>query len=185
MEDREFIQAMLEKGNEAKQKVLSEFANLTLIQLNWKSSPESWSIGQCLDHLLVSNLQYFPILKKIAEGRYKMRFWERNSPFSRIFGHMIAEATQEKVKKKMKTPKVFHPSESQVDAGIIERFLKHLDTLMAYTAACSKEDLDMTRITSPVSKFITYSLRHTFQILYPHLHRHINQGLKVKSFMIA
>lgn len=181
MKDPEFINQLLESGRLAKQRAQSEFAGLGLEQLNWKPSPESWSIGQCLDHLLVSDMLYFPTFKKIAEGKFKNSWWEKWSPLSGLFGRMLVHVTGEKVKKKIRTARVLNPSMGNIDHGIHDRFQKHLDTFLAYTAVFSNEDLDKIRITSPVSKLITYSLRHALQMLYQHLHRHINQGIKVNS----
>src|SRR5262245_30576853 len=58
MKDALFIQQMIERGKEAGDKVRTELEGLTSSQLNWKSAPESWSIGQCLDHLIVSDCLY-------------------------------------------------------------------------------------------------------------------------------
>ena len=77
MKDALFIQQMLEKGKEAGKKVKTEFIDFSLYQLNWKPSPESWSIGQCLDHLIIADCLYFPALKKIAERKFEMTAWEK------------------------------------------------------------------------------------------------------------
>ena len=66
MKDIAFIIDMLQKGKDAKDTVKIEFSNIRLEQLNWKPSPDQWSIGQCLDHLLVFDSSYFPPLKNIA-----------------------------------------------------------------------------------------------------------------------
>ena len=105
-----------------------------------------------------------------------MTRWERISPFSSFFGRMLTDQVKENVRRKLKAPSVFTPSSSTIDQGIHERFQKHLDSLIAYVAASSLEDLDQTKLTSPVSKLITYNLRHTFLLLTEHLHRHLNQA---------
>jgi hypothetical protein len=180
MKDALFIERMLQKGKEAHEKVNAEFSGISLHQLNWKPDEDSWSIGQCLDHLIVADCLYFPALKRIAAGKFEMSFWEKWNPFSILFGRMLVNQLQEKVKKPTKAPKVFIPSSGQIDIGVIERFHKHLDTLMEYIAACKTIDLDKTHITSPVSKFITYSLRNAITILIQHEHRHINQAMRLK-----
>ena len=45
MTDAAFIETILQKGKEAKEKVIHEFSDISLEQLNWKPSPESWSIA--------------------------------------------------------------------------------------------------------------------------------------------
>jgi uncharacterized damage-inducible protein DinB len=180
MKDVVFIKEMLQRGKEAKDKVIVEFSDITLQQLNWKPAPGSWSIGQCLDHLVISDSSYFPALKKIAEGKYKMTIWERWSPFSAICGRILVDKLQEQVKKKMKAPKVFLPSVSNSDIGILQRFHQCHDIFMNYIAVCDKTDLDRTIITSPSIKFVTYSLRNAIRLLIQHQHRHINQAIRVK-----
>jgi uncharacterized damage-inducible protein DinB len=181
MKDVLFIEEMLKKGKDAGEKAKNEFSGLSLQQLNWKPSPENWSIGQCLDHLVVSDCLYFPALKKIAAGSYEMTAWEKWNPLNVLFGRMLAHQLQENVKKKVKAPEVFAPEPGNINTGILERFQKHLDTLLEYIAACEKVDLDKTHITSPVSKFVTYSLQNAIIILIQHEHRHINQAIKIKK----
>ncbi|MEO7984034.1 MAG: DinB family protein [Bacteroidota bacterium] len=181
MKDGDFILDMLQKGTVAGEKVKTEFSHLSSEQLNWKPSRESWSIAQCLDHLVISDCSYFPIFKKITSHQFEMNFWENWSPFGGLFGKILATQVNENPRKKLKSPKIFIPEHSHIDAGILERFHKHLDSLLEYIAGCSYLDLDKTHITSPVSKFITYSLRNCITLLIQHEHRHINQAIKVKA----
>jgi hypothetical protein len=181
MKDVLFIENLIERGKVAGEKVKAEFGGLALEQLNWKPAPESWSIGQCLDHLIVTDCLYFPSLKTISEGNYSITRWQRWSPFSSLFGKILVNQLQEKAKSKVKTAKIFYPSSSEINEGIFDRFHKHLDTLIEYITACKEVDLDKINITSPVSTFITYNLRHAFMILIQHEHRHINQAVRVKG----
>ena len=181
MKDVPFINKMLVKGQEAGVKVKKEFSNMSLEQLNWKPSPESWSVGQCLDHLIVTDCLYFPTFKRIAENKYNMTSWQRWNPLSGLFGKILVSQLQENAKRKVNTAKIFSPSASQIDAGIMERFHKHLDSLLEYIGAFHNTELDRIIIASPASKFITYSLRNAVTLLVQHEHRHINQALKVKS----
>ena len=43
------------------EKVGSTFGKLSAEQINWKPNAKSWSIGQCFEHLIVTNELYFPI----------------------------------------------------------------------------------------------------------------------------
>lgn len=185
MKDPRFIELMVIKGEEAREKVKKEFHGLSSEQLNKKPAPDAWSIGQCLDHLVTSDCLYFPVLKKIASGHYQMSFWEKWNPLSTFFGNMLAQQLQENVKKKVKAPKIFAPSPGIIDTGIVERFHKHLDTLLEYINACRSTDLDKTFITSPVSGIVTYNLRNAIKILIQHEHRHINQAIRIKKMIPA
>ena len=39
------------------------FGQLSADQLNWKPSKEEWSIGQCFDHLIISNRPFLTIIE--------------------------------------------------------------------------------------------------------------------------
>lgn len=181
MKDPIFINTIIKKGKEAKEKVSREFSVITLEQLNWKTFVESWSIAQCLQHLIASHNSYFPDLKKITEGDYRMDFWEKYSPFTSMFGRLFKDQLQEQVKRKISAPKKIRPSASKMQTEIIEDYHKNLDTFLQYISACQNTDLDKTIIKSPIIAIITYSLRDVFQFLIQHEHRHINQAIRVKA----
>lgn len=181
MKDPGFIQRIIQRLNEADERVNDKFSTLTLTQLNWKPGPESWSIGQCLDHLIISDCAYFSVLRSIVNKQYEMSRWEKWNPFSGFFGKMLVSQLQENVTKKLNAPRAFIPSESNIDVGVLDRFHKHLDTLRNCITGCQHADLDKTYITSPAIKFVTYSLRNALTILAQHEHRHINQAISVKA----
>ena len=181
MTDEVFIKTILQKGKEAKDKVKLEFSDISLEQLNWKPSPESWSIAQCLEHLIISDSSYFSDLKKITEGTFKMNFWERYSPLSGICGRILKDQLQEQVKKKMTAPEKLQPNTSEKNLAFIEKFHKNWDIFLEYVSNCRNVDIDKTIITSPIIRIVTYSLRDALYFLVQHEHRHINQAIRVKA----
>lgn len=181
MTDEAFIKTILQKGKEAKDKVRLAFSGISSVQLNWKPSAESWSIAQCLDHLIVADGVYFSDLKKITERTYKMTFLEKYSPFSRICGRILKNRLQEQIGKKMTAPKKIQPSASEMKIEVIESYHKNLDTFLAYVSNCQNIDIDKTIITSPLISIVTYCLRDALYFLIQHEHRHINQAIRVQS----
>jgi len=181
MIDEVFIKTILQKVKDAKDKVSFEFSDITLEQLNWKPSPGSWSIAQCLEHLVISDSCYFPNLKKITEGSFKMSFWERYSPFTGLCGRLMKDRLQEQVKKKMIAPKKIQPQTPDENPDLIENYRKNLDTFLNYISNCKNVDIDKTIITSPIMRIVTYSLRDALSFLVHHEHRHINQAIRVKA----
>ena len=59
-----------------------KFQSLSSTQLNWKPSENEWSIGQCLDHLIVSNTTYFPTFEKVLHGKYRLGFLQKINQIS-------------------------------------------------------------------------------------------------------
>ncbi|MGQ0737876.1 MAG: DinB family protein [Bacteroidota bacterium] len=71
MKDEAFINQLLQKGREAKEKISLNFSVISLEQLNWQPASTSWSIAQCLGHLIVSHSVYFNDLEKITKRKYR------------------------------------------------------------------------------------------------------------------
>ena len=55
-------------------RVEDNFSMLTYDELNWKPAPERWSIAQHLDHLILVNSSYFPVIERINDGSYVRPF---------------------------------------------------------------------------------------------------------------
>ena len=165
MKDEVFISTILQKGDEAKIKVNAEFSGISLEQLNWKPAPESWSIGQCLHHLMVSHISYSPVLDKITGGVYKMGFWERYSPFTALSGRLLKDQIQEQPKRKFKAPSKIRPSTSELKGEVIKDYFENLDSFLDKISNCRSVDLDTVVIMSPTIRFVTYTLRDAFIFL--------------------
>lgn len=163
--------------------VQRNFADLTEQQLNWKPSPEKWSIAQCLHHLIVSNTTYFTTLQKVASGRHTNSFYQNIKFISRFFGNYLIKETGPVVSKPMKNPPAFAPSQSHLPATIVADFLKHQQQLIPLLEKLHKTDLNKTVISSPALAIITYTLTHLLIILAGHELRHLQQAKRVKDIL--
>lgn len=162
------------------------FGALSPAQLNWKPSPEKWSVGQCLDHLVVIHGLYFPLLERLAlpDGRdggdVTPSLWERLSPFSGVFGRFLMEAMSPQNPKKTKTPKKSEPSHSEIPGDIVERFRAHQEELVEHLRSLPPSiDPERTIITSPLLGLVTYSLDDCLSIFVLHGQRHFGQASRV------
>jgi hypothetical protein len=162
------------------EQVARHFGNLDERQLNWKPAAKSWSIAQCLDHLITINSLYFPVFEKMRSADVSASIRERYSPFSGFFGRYLIRILSPEYGKKTKTSKKAYPSNSSIDAGIAERFAEHQEKLSDHILKISPEfDLKTTIITSPLMSFVTYSLDDCLTILAVHEERHLLQAKRV------
>ncbi|MBI4852063.1 MAG: DinB family protein [Acidobacteria bacterium] len=168
---------LLAKFQNTTNQVVSSFQNLTPNQINWKPSANEWSVGQCIDHLIVTNSCYFPVLEKVLNGE-KKTFWEKLPFLPNFFGNMLLGFLEDD-KKKLKAPKAFEPSQSSVDTDVISKLRESQTKLEKLIQKTSHLELDKTIITSPVSPIVTYSLLHAYNILTTHDNRHFEQALRV------
>lgn len=153
------------------------FGELSSKQINWKPDAESWSVGQCFEHLIKSNELYFQDFDKIAEGIRRNSFYENYSPLSGFFGKLIANALKKDNQKTKTIPQAVPPSE--IDSQIIEKFAAHQADLIEKIAAMKNVDWRKIKLTSPFLKIATYNLSDTFQIIIEHEKRHFRQAERV------
>lgn len=157
--------------------VRNTFGGLSAEQLNWKPAAESWSVGQCLDHLVKSNEEFYPELDKLAAGTRKNTFWQSWSPLSGIAGGFLV-ATLKKDGQKVKTNEKMTPP-SGISGDIVERFGKHQSELIEKLRASSSTEWRKVVLTSPFVKIMTYRMDVGLEAVIEHEKRHVRQAKRV------
>lgn len=160
--------------------VSETFGVLTIEQLNWKPAEKSWSIGQCLDHLILTNEQFYPEFDKLAAGTRQNSFWENYSPFTGFFGRFLIKAVTEDSKKAKAPSKSIVPP-SEIPADIVERFERNVAEVNQKVEACATADREKTVVTSPFLVVMTYNLDDAYTVLVEHTKRHIRQAKRVMA----
>jgi len=159
--------------------VRAAFGGLDSEQLNRKADEQSWSVAQCLDHLITINSLYFPIFETLRSGKPVNTFLEKYSPLSGFFGRYLIKAMMPENPKKIKTSPKAYPSSSEIGSDIVDRFEDHNGKLADHIGGISPEvDLN-TIITSPLAGFVTYSLDDCLTMLVVHEQRHVLQAKRV------
>lgn len=159
--------------------VRDNFGGLSSEQLNWKPAPESWSVGQCLDHLIKSNEEFYPELDKLAAGTRKNTLWQSVSPLSGIAGAFLV-STLKKDSQKVKTNQKMTPP-SDIPSDIVERFSEHQSQFIEKIRSASDADWHKTVLTSPFVKIMTYRMDVGLTALIEHEKRHVRQAKRVTA----
>ena len=154
------------------------FGGLTTEQLNWKPAEKSWSVGQCFEHLIKTNEQFYPEFEKLAGGGRTNSFFENYSPLTGFFGRFLIKAVSEDSKKaKAPSKKIVPPSD--IDGDIITRFASHIGEVNRKVESCADADRKKTVVTSPFLAVFTYSLDDAYTVLVEHTKRHYRQAERV------
>lgn len=155
---------------------LLKFKDLTESELNWKPNPNAWSIAQHIEHLIVINQTYFPVLAALKAGTYQLPFTARFGFLVRFFGKVVLNAVKPEQKKKTRTFPIWEPSTSNIAGDILDRFKVHQKELKAQIAA--SEDLlkKGAIISSPANSTIVYRLETAFDIIVTHEYRHLEHA---------
>lgn len=157
------------------------FQLLTLAQLNWKPQADVWSVAQNIDHLMVINTTYYPVIKKLREGNYPLPWHARIGWLVRWFGSVILKSVSPDRRRKMKTFPLWEPNKSDLPASIIDDFKKHQSELKDLIDSCSDLIAAGAVICSPANRSIVYTLETAFDIIVTHEKRHLQQAIEVNS----
>jgi DinB superfamily len=155
------------------------FGHLNSEQLNWKPAADSWSVAQCLDHLISANHEYHPVFDRILKGEYKKTFLHGMPFLPAIFGRLMIKTLSPDSHRKLKAPGAARPSSSSIDPQIVDRFVAHQRETLAKMRLLGNSDPTGMIITSPFLSVVVYSLLDTFRLIVAHERRHFAQAQRV------
>jgi len=162
------------------ERAIKSFSHLSENQLNWKSHPGSWSVGECISHLTNSNGLYLIKIENIINSLPTGS--ENDFPYKQSFmGKMIVKGVDPSNIKKSKTFKVFFPSSSDIQKNIIDEYAKSSKKLIELCNNVLHLDLKKINLSSPVNKLIKLNLGDPLIIIPKHDERHLNQAERVMS----
>jgi uncharacterized damage-inducible protein DinB len=165
--------------HEVSREVANTFGHLDATTLNQKPNAETWSIAQVLDHIMVINNSYLPVVERLRSGAYKAGLLGRQAFMTRFWYRIIYQSIVPANTKKAKTRPVWEPAQSAIDGDIVQRFLAHQEQFQQFIR--DVDDLVQAEavIHSPAGTFITYTMGAALDIMTQHELRHLNQAKRV------
>lgn len=160
-----------------------QFASLTGEQLNWKPNPSVWSIAQNIDHLMVINGTYFPVIESIRKGSYTLHWFARFSFMVNFFGNVVLDSVQTDRKRRTKTFPIWQPSHSPLPDNILGLFLAEQEKLKQLIISSTDLVELQTIIASPANRKVVYYLPVAFDIIVAHERRHFDQACQVLKML--
>jgi hypothetical protein len=168
------LAAELDTNDQAAKKMV---ADLTEEQLNWQAAPGSWSVGQCLEHLCITNETYLtPISLAIKE--------RSNSPVEQItpgwFGRWFLQSFIEPspATKRAPAPAKIRPT-GHVDGSVLKRFLEGNESYRELIVRARTKDVNRIRFWNPFIPGIRFTVGTGLQIIVGHERRHLLQAERV------
>lgn len=155
------------------------FGHLNPRQLNWKPSADSWSVAQCLEHLITSNRSYDPAFDLILKGAYSKTFMHRIPFLPGFFGRILIKSVSPDARRKLKAPGLAQPSSSAIEPQIVERFIANQRETLAKMKSLEDGDPAKIIVTSPFLSVVVYSALDAFRLIVAHERRHFAQAQRV------
>jgi hypothetical protein len=156
------------------------FSHLSDIQFNWKSNPESWSVGECISHLINSNALYLSKIESILTSNISAP--AKDFSYKQSFmGKWIAKGFDPAIVRKKKTFKVFFPDASEIEMDIVDDYVKSSKKFIEIAGRMRNFDLKRIKLSSPVNKLIRLNLGDPLIMIPKHDERQVNQAERVMS----
>jgi len=154
--------------------------DLSIAQLNWKAGPDAWSVGQCLEHLCLSNEVYVePMAEALNGGRAGPVAEITPGWFGRWFIRKYIEPTTQK--KRARAPRRAVPVARQLDLTILDRFIASNAKIRNIITRAQRYDVNRVRFKNPFVPLIRFTVGTGFQIIARHNHRHLLQAERVSQ----
>lgn len=175
------LQAYQDAYHRARQEAHDVADALGADAFNWKPSPETWSVGECLAHLNVVAGAYAPVLEEALEGAaprgeppfhygwLARRFIEANRPGGRA----------------LRTPRAMRPPEAGAARSALDpeatltTFDRLTDRMIAAVARGDGLDLAHLRVASPFLRILRLPAGAFLDALGQHALRHVAQARRV------
>ncbi len=164
----------LERRTHNNIKVVENYRSISDEKLNYKSSKESWSVLECIEHLNLYGDFYIPEI----QNRLKKNTTSSKDVFkSGLLGNYFAKSMLPKEKlNKMKTFADKNPVGSSLSKNVLDRFLEQQQKMLSLLDQSRKVNLNKTKTSISISKLIKLKLGDTFRVVIFHNDRHILQA---------
>jgi len=161
-------------------------SNITDDQVNRQPGKGQWSIGQCFSHLVVSGRAELPhVQHAIRKGRQAGLFGK--PPFRYGFlRSWFVRAMDENGGIRFRAPRIYMPRASCFHAADLAADFSDLQQQLEICLEESRGlDLAKIRVTTAVTKHITFSLGEAFALFLAHERRHVHQAYRVRSSFVV
>jgi DinB superfamily len=152
-------------------------AELALSQLVWRPNADSWSIVDCLNHLVVTgNESLANIRVALSEPQtYRDAFLQA------FVGNLLIRWMDAPPKIRFKAPKVYRPAPNVPIDKIVDDFFQLQEAMLSCLNESQGLDLARIRVGNPVSTWFKLSLGQEFAFTAAHERRHLWQARRLSE----
>jgi hypothetical protein len=169
---------LIEDLDASDQRATALARGLTAEQLNWRPSVASWSIGQCLQHLLVTNEVYLSPMASALAGQTHSPIQEITPGwFGRWFIRNYIEPSP--ATKHAKAPQKIAPAQ-HIEPAVIDKFVRSNEQVRDLIRRASAYDVNRVRFKNPFIPLLRFTVGTGLLIITTHERRHLLQAERVR-----
>ena len=157
-------------------------AGLNPDQLNWQPQPSAWSIGQCLEHLCITNEVYLPPISSSLRGK-PISAVQDIAPgwLGRWFIANYIEPSANT--RRARAPKKIVPA-ARIESSVLDRFLRSNQALRELIQLARDHDVNRIRFRNPFIPVIRFTVGTGLEVISRHERRHLLQAERVKESLV-
>jgi hypothetical protein len=170
---------LVEDLNTSDERALKLVDGLDEEQLNWQPAQGCWSVGQCLEHLCITNEAYLPPISAAVKER-------PDGPVEQIIpgwfgGWFIRNFIEPSPQgKRAPAPAKIRPT-ARVGLSVLDRFLSSNHVCRTLIADARNKDVNHIRFWNPLVKGIRFTVGTGLEIIAGHERRHLLQAERVRN----
>jgi hypothetical protein len=158
---------------------------LTQSQLLWRARADSWSIADCLNHLVVTGEQSVANIRRaVGDARARGPSAGGSCRHGRI-GNWLVRLMDAPATIRFKAPKAYRPMTNVTPPEIVVRFFLLQDELLHAIEEANGVDLTAVKVSNPVSRWFRLSLGQELAFTAAHERRHLAQASRVRDGMAS
>jgi len=174
-----YLTSVLYRLEQVSRDAHDNFFNLTDEQILWQPDENSWSIGQCLLHLILTDTMYFSQVQSVLTHTYRRPLLSYVPFLPEFWGRVVVKSVQPTVGTPLVAPKIFVEGKPLNPSTIVREFETHVANLTQLIRDTDHFNHKKIYFRSPVFKTIIYPLSATLELMANHHERHLNQALRV------
>lgn len=148
-------------------------------QLNWQPRPGAWSVGQCLEHLCITNEVYLPAISASLVGKPLSAVQDITVGwFGRWFIRSYIEPSPQT--KQARAPKKVVPR-ARVEPFVLDLFLRSNQAARELVRQASDYDVNRIRFRNPFVPILRFTVGTGLEIVSRHEYRHLLQAQRAKQ----
>lgn len=171
----DMLERLLEDVEQIGERARHLTSRLSDAQLEWMPPDGGWSVGQVLEHLLISDRSYVLRMRPLIDNaKTRVVPAVRASWRPTLAGRFLIKSLAPGASRKLPAPSIYRPGPSP-RPGVVGEYLRSLDDLASLLRDARGLDLGRLRMSSPVSRLIRVHVGDGFAIIVVHAQRHLGQ----------
>ena len=156
---------------------------LTEAQLTWRENAGTWSVADCLNHLVVTGNQSLAHIYTAMVDARTRRLLGRGPFRHGVVGNWLIGLMDAPPTIKFKAPKAYRPAPDASVSQIVSTFFLLQHGLIRALEEADGIDLARVKVGNPVSRWLRLSLGQEFALTAAHERRHLWQAAQVRCRM--